>query len=156
MLVFSTAGSLPELMAMYEGHLERALSRDQIKVLGPPKNSISSRSVFKRSLTYSDRVALYASLPSNVLATMTRLRRGDKLPRIPRYLIESTSDESRIKLGHHLASSPFGELALQRALARIVRTSSMQQTCCGILSGGPVKSITYIARKIAKYMISRN
>ncbi len=107
-------------------------------------------------MTYSDRVALYASLPSNVLATMTGLRRGDKLPRIPLYMIESTSDESRITLGHHLASSPYGELALQRALARIVRTSSMQQACCGILSGGPLKSIKYVARKMTKYMISRN
>lgn len=140
---------------MYEKYLERALYRDQIKLLGPLESNISSRSVFKKSLTYSDTVALYASLPSNVLATTTRLRRGDKLPRIPRYLIESTSNESRIRLGHHLASSPYGELALQRALARIVRRPSMQQTCCGILSGGPLKSIKYVARKIAKYMISR-
>jgi len=82
---------------------------------------------------------------------MMKFKRGDPLPRFPRGSLDSGNADVRMKLGHLLASSPYGGLALQRALAYLVRRSSFRQACCGLLSGGPIKSSVYLVKKMSKY-----
>lgn len=141
-------GSYEELCKLYQGSIDGALESNLVDTM--PSHS-PAQVEFRKTLSISDRATLYAFLPSSVLKTMMTFRRGDRLPRIPRRLIDAGDIEARMKLGHRLAASPYGDLALQRAIAFLVRSSSFKQACCGLLSGGPLKSTKYLWSKMKKY-----
>ena len=151
-LDFQTAGSKTELFQLYHGSMITALDSNMLTLLGPSESVINLRSVFRNTLTLNSKSELYASLPEHVIHRIVTQKRGDKLPRAMRSV---DHDTRRKALGEYIASSPYGALALQRALASIVRRSSFRQACLGIVSAGPLRSLRYVSAKVAKFLSSR-
>jgi translocator assembly and maintenance protein 41 len=151
------SGSHDRMFEMYTNGMEKALEASMITLLGPSQSLVNTRSVFRNTLSVSDRTLLYASLPIHVLRNIVKLKRGDKLPKSAKLLTTSEQADMthRLDLGKYLASSPYGALALQRAMASIVRRSSFRQGLLGIISAGPFRSAKYLSAKVAKYMASR-
>ena len=138
-------GSHTHLCNLYHDPIHAALEDNMISLIGPSQSVVSSRSVFRNTQSLEDKAALYAALPNNVLHTITSQKRGDAIPRSVRKHVDN-------ELAEYLASSRYGTLALQRALASIVRKSSFRQACLGALSAGPMRSIKYVSAKIAKFI----
>jgi len=137
-------GSHAHLCNLYHDAIHTALEDNIMTLIGPSQSVVSSRSVFRNTQSFEDKATLYAALPRHVLDKIVSQKRGNPLPRSVR--------NQRDELGEYLASSMYGTLALQRALASIVRRSSFRQACLGALSAGPMRSIKYVSAKIAKFM----
>lgn len=148
-------GSRDQLCQLYHDTIQSSLEADFISLLGPSTSIVHPRSVFRNMQSHDDKAGLYAALPSHVLRQIVAQKRGDKLPKSVR--IQAARDnfgsvDANWELGDYLASSRYGTLALQRALASIVRTSSFRQACLGALAAGPTRSIKYVSAKIAKFL----
>eukprot|EP00889_Picochlorum_renovo_P001000 jgi/Picre1/28030/NNA_000991.t1 len=105
-------GSHDRMFEMYTNGMEKALEASMITLLGPSQSLVNARSVFRNTLSVSDRTLLYASLPINVLRNIVKLKRGDKLPKSAKLLTTSEQADMthRLDLGKYLASSPYGAL----------------------------------------------
>lgn len=137
-------GSHTNLCNLYHDAIHTALDDNMIALIGPSQSIVNSRSVFRNTLSLEDKASLYAALPRHVLHKIASQKRGDALPRSVR--------KQEDVIGEYLASSRYGTLALQRALASIVRRSSFRQACLGALSAGPIRSIKYVSAKVSKFM----
>jgi mitochondrial translocator assembly and maintenance protein 41 len=137
-------GSHAHLCNLYNDAIHTALNKNMLALIGPSQSVVNSRSVFKNTLSLEDKATLYGALPRHVLHKMASQKRGDALPR--------SVQQQENGIGEYLASSRYGTLALQRALASIVRRSSFRQACLGALSAGPIRSVKYVSAKMMKFL----
>lgn len=145
-------GSHADLCQLYHSTIHTALEDNMLSLIGPSHSVVNTRSVFRNTLSMGDKATLYAALPSHVLRKIVAQRRGDPFPKSVRKQVARDQVHSSSDLAEYLASSRYGTLALQRALASIVRRSSFRQACLGALSAGPIRSIKYVSAKISKFL----